>query len=107
MNEHHLFFLLAFKAMPYNFVDTVSSLLCMSRVSLQRCCCRDGLSSSRITRLHRYYAIIRLPEPHQLFSFYYHLFNLLSSLKDSSGSPELPIIPDSQHAMLYNPEAAL
>jgi hypothetical protein len=41
-----------------------------------------------------------------LFSFYYHLFNLLFSLKDGSGSPELPIIPDSQHAMLYNPEAA-
>jgi hypothetical protein len=79
----------------------------MSRVSLQRCCCRDGLPSSCITHFHRYYATIRLPELHQLFSLYYHLFNLLSSLKDGSGYPELPIIPDGQHAMLYNPEAAL
>jgi hypothetical protein len=30
-----------------------------------------------------------------------------SSLKDCPGSPELPIIPNVQHAMLYNPEAAL
>jgi len=29
------------------------------------------------------------------------------SLKDVSGSPESPIIPNGQHAMLYNPEAAL
>jgi len=35
------------------------------------------------------------------------MFNLLSSVKDNSGSPELPIIPHVQHAMLYNPEAAL
>ena len=28
------------------------------------------------------------------------------SVKDSPGSPELPIIPVGQHAMLYNPEAA-
>jgi hypothetical protein len=93
--------------MRCSFVDTLSSLLCTIRVSLQRGCCRDGLSSSRITRFHRYYATIRLPEPLQLFSLYYHLFNLLSSLKDGSGSPELPIIPNGQHAMLYNPEAAL
>jgi hypothetical protein len=78
----------------------------MVRVSSQRCYCRDGLSSSRITRFHRYYATIRLPESLQLFLFYYHLFNLLSSLKDDSGYPELPIIPNGQHAMLYNPEAA-
>ena len=77
------------------------------RVSSQRGYCRDGLSSSSITPLHRYYAIIRLPVTRQLFSFYYHLFNLLSSLKDDSGSPELPILPTGQHAMLYNPEAAL
>jgi hypothetical protein len=77
------------------------------RVSLQRRCCRDGLPSSRITRYHRYYATIRPPQPLQLLSFYYHFFNLLSSLKDGSGSPELPIIPNGQHAMLYNPEAAL
>jgi len=70
----------AFPAMRCNFVDTLcSSLLCTMHVSLQRRCCRGGLSSSRITRYHRYYATIRLPEPHQLFSLYYHLFNLLSS----------------------------
>jgi len=79
----------------------------MMHVSLRRCCCRDGLLSSRITRFHWYYATIRLPESLRLFLFYYHLFNLLSSLKDDSGSPELPIIPNAQHAMLYNPEAAL
>ncbi len=76
-------------------------------VSLLRCCCRDGLPSSCITHFHRYYATIRLPESFRLFLFYYHLFNLLSSLKDNSGSPELPIIHNLQHAMLYNPEAAL
>ena len=91
-------------------------------VSSQRCCCRDGLLSSDVTRLHWYYSTIRLPELHQLFLFYYHLFNLLSSLKDCSGSrqllhallyllhpcsrPELPIIPNTQHAMLSNPETA-
>lgn len=94
-------------AMRCSFVATFSSLLRTIRVSLQRRCCRDGLSSSRITRYHRYYTTIRLPESHQLFSLYYHLFNLLSSLKDGSGSPELPIVPNGQHAMLYNPEAAL
>ncbi len=88
-------------AIRCSFVCTDSSLLRMIRVSSQRCYCRDGLSSSRITRFHRYYVTIRLPELH------YHLFNLLSSMKDSSGSPELPIIPSGQHAMLYNPEAAL
>ena len=76
-------------------------------VSPQRCCFRDGLSSIRVTGLQRYYAIIRIPDSHQLFSLYYHLFNLLSSVKELSGSPELPIIPDVQHPMLYNPEAAL
>ena len=76
-------------------------------VSPQRCCCRDGLSSSRITHLHRYYATIRLLESLQLFLLYYHLFNLLSSLKDDSRSPELPIFPIVQHAMLYNPGVAL
>jgi len=29
------------------------------------------------------------------------------SLKESSGSPELPIIHNVLHAMLYNPEVAL
>jgi len=29
------------------------------------------------------------------------------SLKDRLGSPELPITPNVQHAMLYNPETAL
>lgn len=28
-------------------------------------------------------------------------------MKDDAGSPELPIIHSGQHAMLYNPEAAL
>ncbi len=93
--------------MRCNFVSTLSLLLGIIRVSLQRRYCRDGLSSSRITRFLRYYATIRLLESRQLFSFYYHLFNLLSSLKDNSRSPELPIIPNGQHAMLYNPEAAL
>ena len=55
----------------------------------------------------RYYAIIRLPKRLQLFLLYYHLFNLLSYLKDHSGSPELPIIPNVQQAMLYNPGAAI
>ncbi len=55
----------------------------------------------------RYYAIIRLPKQHQPSLLYYHLFNLLSYLKDRLGSPELPIIPNVQHAMLYNPGAAL
>jgi hypothetical protein len=32
--------------MRCSFVDTLSSLLCMMRVSLLRCCCRDGLSFS-------------------------------------------------------------
>ncbi len=77
------------------------------RVSSQRGYCRDGLSSSRITRFLRYYTIIRLLESHKLFLLDYHLFNLLSSMKDNSRSPELPIIPNGQHAMLYNPEAAL
>ena len=99
--------MLAFIAMRCNFVVTVSSLLCTVHVSLKRCCCRDGLSSSCITHLHRYYATIRLPKPHQLFLLYYRLFNLLSSLKDSLGSPELPLILNVQHAMLYNPETAL
>ncbi len=76
-------------------------------VSPQRCYCRDGLSSSGITRLHWYYATIRLLQSLQLFLLYYHLFNLLSSLKDDSRYPELPIIPNCQHAMLYNPGVAL
>ena len=93
--------------MRCSFVDTRSSLLGTMTVSPQHGCSRDGLSSIRITGLHRYYAIIRIPDTHQLFSLYYHLFNLLSSLKDLSGPPELPLIPSVQHAMLYNPEAAL
>ena len=35
------------------------------------------------------------------------LVQLTLFLKDSSGSPELPLIHNVQHAMLYNPEAAL
>ena len=103
----HCLSMLAFIAMRCNFVVTVSSLLCTVHVSLKRCCCRDGLSSSCITHLHRYYATIRLPKQHQLFLLYYRLFNLLSSLKDRLGSPELPLILNVQHAMLYNPETAL
>ena len=93
--------------MRCNFVVTTSSLLYTIRVSLKRCCYCDDLSSRCITHFHRYYVIIRLPNSHQLFLLYYRLFNLLSSLKDKLGSPELPLILNAQHAMLYNPETAL
>jgi len=54
-----------------------------------------------------YLPVGQLLESHQLFLLYYHLFNLLSSMKDNSRPPELPIIPNVQHALLYNPETAL
>ena len=37
---------LAFLVMRCSFVDTLSTLLCMIRVSPLRCCCRDDLSFS-------------------------------------------------------------
>ena len=40
-----------------------------------------------------------------IFNFSFQL--TLFPLKDGTGSPELPFIPNGQHAMLYNPEAVL
>ena len=72
----------------------------------QRCYCCDRLPSSGITRLHWYYAIIRLPTGYLPSSLYYHLSGILSLLKDPAGYPGLPHIPNVQHAMLSDPEEA-
>jgi len=52
----------------------------------------DRLSSSSITHFHWYYTTIRLPARHLSFSLYYRLADILSSMKDLTGSPGLPII---------------
>ncbi len=54
-------------------------------VSSQCCYYCGGLSSSEITRLHQYYATIRLPRLHQLSLLYYRLFNLLPFLERHPG----------------------
>lgn len=93
-----------------SFVDTLASLLYMIHVPLLRCCDDDLLSiSSCIKHFQRDYATTRLPESLRLFLFYYHLFNLFFPLKDDSGSPELPILPNPtlKYAILYTPEAVL
>ena len=72
-------------------------------MSSQHCYSCDVLSSSGITRLHRYYDAIRLPLPRLPFSLYYRLSGILASQQESSGSPGLPHIRNIRHAMVSDP----
>jgi len=95
---------------PYPLFGKVSFLhfhrFCVRYVSLLTdLTIRDRLSSSRVTRLHRYYAIIRLPVSRLPSSRYYCLSGILASLQDETGSPGLPSILNLQHAMLSDPGA--
>ena len=54
----------AFSAMRYSFVITGSPLLRAAGVSSHHATMCSFLSSSSITRLHRYYKAIRLPVPY-------------------------------------------
>jgi hypothetical protein len=64
--------------MRCNFVATISLFLGIDDVSSQHCYSCDVLSSSGITRLHRYYDVIRLPLPRLPFSLYYRLAGILA-----------------------------
>jgi len=125
--------------MRCSFVDTLSSLLCMMRVSLLRCCCRDGLFFSPwmacmqtmqeqlSVQIHYVLSLILFHHPTSwLASVVLVLLSLVQPtlfferqarisaiapallyLLHPCSRPELPIFPNVQHAMLYNPEAAL
>jgi len=62
------------------------------------------LSSSGITRLHRYYEVIRLPTPDLPFSLFGWPAYSLS--ERSVGSPGLPHDHNVRHAMVTDPEEA-
>ena len=70
--------------MRCNFVATISLFLGIDDVSSQHCYSCDVLSSSGITRLQRYYDVIRLPLPLLPFSLYYVMGDVgsLVSLSD-------------------------
>jgi len=72
-------------------------------VSPQRCYSCGVLSSSRITRLHRYYDAIRLPLPHLPSSFCYRLSGILAFRQERRGPPGLPHIRNVPHAMVCDP----
>lgn len=73
-------------------------------MSLLRCCCCCGLSSSGITRHRWYYATVRLPASLQSILTLLSLVSIYSlSLRDLAGSPELPFIPNVQHATVIDP----
>ena len=77
-------------------------------MSSQHCYSCDVLSSSRITRLHRYYDVIRLPLPRLPFSLYYRLSGILALKQEIRGPPGLPHIRNVRHAMVSDPgEASL
>jgi hypothetical protein len=63
------------------------------------------LSSSSITRLHRYYEAIRLPAPHLPSSLFscpaYSLYS-----ERNTGPPGLPCNHNVKHAMVSDPEEA-
>ena len=92
--------------MRCNFVATISLFLGIDDVSSQHCYSCDVLSSSGITRLHRYYDVIRLPLPHLPFSLYYRLSGILAFRQEFRGSPGLPHIRNVQHAMVSDPGEA-
>jgi len=92
--------------MRCNFVATISLFLGIDGVSSQHCYSCDVLSSSRITRLHRYYDVIRLPLPRLPFSLYYRLSGILALTQESRGPPGLPHIRNVRHAMVSDPGEA-
>ena len=93
----------AFSAMRCNFVATISLFLSIDDVSSQHCYSCDVLSSSGITRLHRYYDAIRLPLPRLPFSLYYRLSGILALKQENRGPPGLPHIRNVRHAMVSDP----
>jgi len=66
----------------------------------------DVLSSSSITRLLRYYDVIRPPGSYLPSSLSYRLSGILASLQEGPGSPGLPRPRRVQHAMLLDPGEA-
>ncbi len=94
----------AFSAMRCNFVATISLFLGIDDVSSQHRYSCDVLSSSGITRLHRYYDVIRLPLPRLPFSLYYRLSGILALQQESRGPPGLPHILNVRHAWSQTPE---
>ena len=90
-------------AMRCNFVATISLFLGIDDVSSQHCYSCDVLSSSGITRLHRYYDAIRLPLPRLPFYLYYRLSDILAFQQESRGPPGLPHIRNVRHAMVSDP----
>ena len=89
--------------MRCSFVTTISLLLGIDDVSSQHCYSCDVLSSSRITRLHWYYDVIRLPLHHLPFSLYYQLSGILAFQQERRGPPGLPHIRYVRHAMVSDP----
>ena len=96
----------AFAAMRCNFVATISLFLSIDDVSSQHCYSCDVLSSSGITRLHRYYDAIRLPLPRLPFSLYYQLSGILALKQENRGPPGLPHIRNVRHATVSDPGEA-
>src|SRR3972149_1066761 len=63
------------------------------------------LSSSRVTRLLRYYETIRLPVP-DFASLPLQLSGILPLQKESTGPPGCPCNPNVRHAMVSDPGEA-
>jgi len=94
--------------MRFSFVSTLSSVLSMICNSLWRCYCCSVLSSSGITRPHKYYDTVRLPTMHQPVLALLSLVPALQSyITDIAGSPGLPYIPNIHHAIVSAPGKAL
>ena len=95
----------SFSAMWCSFVSTGSPLLRTADASSLHATMCSFLSSSSITRLHRYYEAIRLPVPHLSSSLFSCPAYSLCSERDT-GPPGLPCNHNVRHAMVSDPEEA-
>jgi hypothetical protein len=92
----------SFSAMLSSFVSTIYPPLWTVDVSSLRATMCSLLSSSSITRLHRYYEAIRLPVPYLPSSFFscpaYSLYS-----ERNTGPPGFPSNHNVKHAMVSDP----
>ena len=89
--------------MRRSFVATDCPLLSTVGVSSRRATICGLLSSSGVTRLHRYYEPIRLPA-HFLPSSLFGCYGILPLREECAGSPGLPRNHIVKHAMVSDPE---
>lgn len=96
---------LAISAILSSFVSILLSPLCVSNVSPSRAMLCYCLSSTGITLLHRYYAVIRLPASHLASLLFLSLVSH-TPFEEPSGPPGLPYYINVQRAKVSDPGEA-